>query len=192
MSVNSGKGKTFTAVKFLKEQIEENGYILITNLLSLHKNIPNSIYEVDFLKIIELVVNQEGDNKYIIFYDEIFTTLEKSGSLRRDFLSFLSQLRKRKILLISTAQEWLEINITFRRYVRFQVDCNMKSFPFCNLAYCINYVKDGDLLHWDNLENDYVAPIIQTNIFKCNKEIADLYDTMETIGTSGSLLNKTR
>ena len=38
--------------------------------------------------------------------------------MNKKILSFLSQLRKRKILFI-TAQEVVEINITFRRYCRF-------------------------------------------------------------------------
>lgn len=36
-------------------------------------------------------------------------------------------------------------------------------------------------MKWDNLENDYVAPIIRTTIKKCSKKIADSYDTFETI-----------
>lgn len=119
----------------------------------------------------------------IIFYDEIFTLLEKAKTLDKEILSFLSQLRKRQIILITTAQEWLEINITFRRYIRFQIDCNMISLPFLKTAICINCINDGDLITWDNNINEYVAPRVQTNIFKGNRYIVDAYDTFETIST---------
>lgn len=36
-------------------------------------------------------------------------------------------------------------------------------------------------MKWDKDENDYVAPIISTTIKKCGKNIADSYDTFETI-----------
>ena len=189
---NKENGKTYSATRFCRDEIQKHNYILITNIKSLSKNIKGSIYNNNLLDIIELVTNQEGENKYIIFFDEIFTALEKNGSLRSDVLSFLSQLRKRQILLVTTAQEWLEINITLRRYCRFVVDCDMKTIPFTKKAICINIIKDGDLLHWDQIENDYVAPVIQTNIFKGNEEIINIYDTFETIDTSKVLLNKSR
>lgn len=105
-------------------------------------------------------------HKIIIFFDEIFSTLEKSGSLKKEFLSFLSQLRKRKILLITTAQEWSEINITFRRYVRFQVVPNMFPLPIFNTAFIITQINDGDLIHWDNDCQDFIAPTIETTFAK--------------------------
>lgn len=48
-------------------------------------------------------------------------------------------------------------------------------------AFSINQIRDGYQMKWDNLENDYVAPIISTTIKKCGKKIADSYDTFETI-----------
>ena len=45
-------------------------------------------------------------------------------------------------------------------------------------------------MKWDNLQNEYIAPIIQTTIKKCSKEIADSYDTFEVIKTEGKLTTK--
>lgn len=117
--------------------------------------------------------------------------LKKVGSLQKEILSFLSQLRKRKILFITTAQEWAEINITFRRYIRFQISCNMLCLPFTKTALVINNVNDGDLIHWDETEQDFVAPVIQINVSKGLNEIINKYDTFETIDST-STLNKLR
>lgn len=146
----------------------------------------------NILDIVAYCSKFEGNEKNIlIFFDEIFTCLEKGGALQKKVLSFLSQMRKRKILFITTAQEWAEINITFRRYVRFQVDCNMIALPFSKTAIVINRVNDGDLIHWDNDSQDFIAPLIQTNINKGNIEIIEKYDTFETIENTTSA-NKTR
>lgn len=126
----------------------------------------------------------EKRKQVIIFYDEIFTLLEKHKNINKEILSFLSQLRKRQIVLITTAQEWLEINITFRRYIRYQVDCNMISLPLSKRAILINAINDGDLIKWDNEINEYVAPRVKTKIFKGNTRVIESYDTFETIKTN--------
>ena len=94
---------------------------------------------------------------------------------------------KRKIIFVTTAQEWSEIQITFRRYVRFQISCNMLSLPFSKLAIIVNQINDGDLIRWDNDLQDFVAPIIQTNIAKGKLSIIESYDTFETIALTSSI-----
>ena len=106
--------------------------------------------------------------------------LEK-GKLNKSILSFISQLRKRGIYLVTSAQEWLEINVTFRRYVRYQVDCSIFNLPIFGCAISINRINDGYNMHWDNFENEYVSPTLKTTIKKCSKRIADSYDTYEVI-----------
>lgn len=108
--------------------------------------------------------------------------LEK-GKLKKNILTFISQLRKREIYLLTTVQEWLDINVTFRRYVRYQIDCSMFNL-FGLFALSINSIHDGYKMKWDNLENEYIAPIIRTTIKKCSKAIADSYDTFEVINIS--------
>lgn len=187
-----GKGKTYSAVKFCLDEVNRNNYTIITNVKSFHDSVKGSIYMKNILDIVAYCSKFEGNEKNIlIFFDEIFTCLEKGGALQKKVLSFLSQMRKRKILFITTAQEWSEINITFRRYVRFQVDCNMIALPFSKTAIILNKVNDGDLIHWDNDLQDFVAPLIQTNINKGNVEIIEKYDTFETIENTSSA-NKSR
>lgn len=149
-----------------------------------------SIYEVDFGRIYEMLRDLEDCSKYIIFYDEIFTLIEK-GKLSKEMLSFISQMRKRHLYLYTTAQEWLEINVTFRRYVRYQVECKMLNLKILNFAISINVIKDAYQMKWDNFENEYVCPIIKTTVKKCSKAIADSYDTFEVIKTGGKLTVRT-
>lgn len=179
-----GTGKTYSAVNFLIKNKLCYNYIVITNVKSFSP-FNDTIYMTNINDIIDFMVEHESDGKkYILFFDEIFTILEKKTAINKKILSFISQLRKRKIIFITTAQEWSEINITFRRYVRFQVSCNMISIPILHYAFLINKVNDGDGIKWDNDSQDWIAPTIQTNFMKGNLEIIESYDTFETIQTS--------
>lgn len=117
----------------------------------------------------------------IIFYDEIFTALTKTSKINQEVLSFLSQMRKRRIIFITTAQEWLEINVTLRRYCRYQIECSMSSL--LGLGILFKHCYDAEQLKWSNDDNEYIAPLIQTTISKCNLYVANSYDTFEQIKT---------
>lgn len=137
------------------------------------------------MQIIEYCENfKENEKNVIIFFDEIFTILEKQTKINKKILSFISQLRKRHIIFVTTAQEWAEVNITFRRYVRYQVECNMFAIPFTHTAFLFNSINDGDGIKWDNDSQEFIAPRISANFSKCNKKIIESYDTFETIQTS--------
>lgn len=176
-----GDGKTYSIVDFINELLKKTNKKVITNCYSYYLNHKDfTIFNDNFYDIINKFNDGEYTKDYIIFYDEIFTLIEK-GKLNNSILSFISQLRKRGIYLITSAQEWLEINVTFRRYVRYQVNCSMFNwFPF-GCALSVNQINDGYQIHWDNLENEYVSPCIKTTIKKCSKALADSYDTYEVI-----------
>lgn len=177
-----GSGKTYSAIRYIIDNRVPNSYLL-TNVLSFSKKYP-SIYMSSIMDIIDFCKEHEKDGKQIyIFFDEIFTILEKKTNINKDILSFISQLRKRSIVFITTAQEWSEINITFRRYVRFEIACRIVSFPFTHTAIFFNSVHDGDTIHWNQDTQDFEADLIQVNIHKGNKYIVDSYDTFETIKT---------
>lgn len=176
-----GKGKTYSAIKFLIEQKIKNDYIIITNVSSFNY-FTDTLYFEKIEDMIDFVIEHEYDKqKYIVFFDEIFTILEKKTAMNKKILSFLSQLRKRKILFVTTAQEWSEINITFRRYCRFQIACNM--FELFGLAFIYNAINDGDQIRWNNDLQEFEAPRVAANFAKCNKYIIDSYNTFETIKT---------
>lgn len=178
-----GKGKTYSAIKFITEQKLKHNYTILTNVKS-YNVFKDTIYFNNINDIIDYCVSfKDNEKNVIIFFDEIFTILEKKTPLNKKILSFLSQLRKRKIILVTTAQEWSEINITFRRYVRFQISCNMFSLPFLKTAIIYNTINDGDLIRWNNDTQDFEAPRISANLSKGNESVILSYDTFETIAT---------
>lgn len=189
---NNGKGKTYSAIKFIIERKLATNCVIITNVHSFN-TFSDTVFIDDIIELINYVtdyvdnLDSEETPNIIIFFDEIFTILEKGTRINTDILGFLSQLRKRKIVFVTTAQEWLEINVTFRRYVRFQVDCNMISSPFSHTAFIINQIKDGEQIQWSNEDNEYIAPIIKTKFAKGNKMIIESYDTFETIKTTSKI-----
>lgn len=176
-----GTGKTYSAIKFLINQKNKYDYKIITNVTSF-KGYDNIIYMTninDIINYCESFIENEGN--VIIFFDEIFTILNKNTKINESILSFLSQLRKRKIIFITTAQEWGEVNITFRRYVRYQVECNL--FSFFGYAFIFNSINDGDMIRWNNDLQDWIAPRVSANFSKGNLYVIESYDTFETIKT---------
>ena len=177
-----GEGKTYSAVAFCNKLVKDYHYRVITNVTS-YKAFTNTIYEYDILKLIDFITKNHNKNgqKYVIFFDEIFTILMKGQAVNQDILAFLAQLRKREVIFVTTAQNWGEIPLTFRRFCRFQVLCHMISIPLINTAFTINKICDGYNARWSDEIQDFQAPIIQTNFAKGNKDIINCYDTFETI-----------
>lgn len=144
-----GEGKTYSAVRMAIKLKQQEGYTIITNLESFNVY-DDTIYEKDILKIIDLVVSSTDNNfdnrcRYIVLFDEIFTVLMRNAknlSYLIPITNFLAQLRKRKIIFITTAQVWNEIPIEFRRLCRFVVSCHMFNFPIFNKAITINRIGD--------------------------------------------------
>lgn len=179
-----GKGKTYSAIQFLIKRKLEFNYTVLTNVHSFNA-FSDTLYFDDINDIIDYCTQfEDNDGKVIIFFDEIFTILEKKTSINKKILSFISQLRKRHIIFVTTAQEWAEINITFRRYCRYQIDCNMFALPFLHTAFIFNSINDGDQIKWDNDTQEFIAPRISANFAKCNRAIIQSYDTFETISIS--------
>ena len=165
-----GSGKTYSAVEF----ILNNSKLPIFSNVSTIKGV-NYTYFSGFDNLLKL----RNQHDCIIFYDEIFTALTKSSRINTDVLDFLSQMRKRRIIFITTAQEWLEINITLRRYCRYQIECQMLNI--LGLGILVKRMYDAEQLKWSNDDNEYVAPLIETTISKCNLSVANSYDTFEQI-----------
>lgn len=165
-----GSGKTYSAVEFLLS----NKHMPIYSNVSTIKGVDYTYFS-GFDNLLKL----RNEHDCIIFYDEIFTALTKSSRINTDVLDFLSQMRKRRIIFITTAQEWLEINITLRRYCRYQIECKM--INFLGLGLLFKHMYDAEQLHWSNEDNEYVAPLIETTISKCNVSVANSYDTFEQI-----------
>lgn len=166
-----GKGKTYSVVEFLLNNKE----------LPIYSNVHLNGIEYTYFHGFDQLLELRDQKDCIIVYDEIFTALTKTSKINTDVLDFLSQMRKRQIIFITTAQEWLEINITLRRYCRYQIECNMLNV--FGLGLLIKHCYDAEQLKWDNDENEYIAPLQETTISKCNIRVANSYDTFEQIKT---------
>ena len=165
-----GSGKTYSAVEFLLQNMNIPIYSNVSSIKGVKYTYFNG-----FDQLLEL----RNKSDCIIFYDEIFTALTKTSKMTKEVLDFLSQMRKRRIIFITTAQEWLEINITLRRYCRYQIEC--KILNLLGLGILIKHCFDAEQLKWSNEDNEYVAPLVETTISKCNVKIANSYDTFEQI-----------
>lgn len=164
-----GSGKTYSCVEFLKDNMDKKIYS------NVHLSGINYTYFSGFDELLKL----RSESNCIILFDEIFTALTKSSKISTDVLDFLSQMRKREIIFITTAQEWLEISMTLRRYCRYQIDCSMKNF--FGIGILTKRLYDAEQMKWSNEDNEYIAPIVTTTISKCNLEVAKMYDTFEQI-----------
>lgn len=185
-----GEGKTYSCVRSLIDLKINEGYTIVTNIKSFADTFEDSIYIKNINDIIDFITSHYERNlntRYIVFFDEIFTVMSKNTKLNYSndkILEFLAQLRKRSLIFYTTAQEWGEIPLTFRRFCRFQVACHMFNLPILNVALLINKVNDGYGMKWDDDAQDFIAPNISTNILKSNISIIKSYDTFETIGKS--------
>lgn len=165
-----GSGKTYSAVEFILNNTDIPIYSNVATIKGV-----NYTYFSGFDELLKL----RDKTDCIIFYDEIFTALTKSSRINTDVLDFLSQMRKRRIIFITTAQEWLEINITLRRYCRYQIECKMLNL--LGIGILFKHMYDAEQLKWSNEDNEYIAPLIETTISKCNVSVANSYDTFEQI-----------
>lgn len=168
-----GSGKTYSVVEFILNNPNMQVYGNVSSL----EHLENYTYFSGFDELLKL----RDKTNCIIFYDEIFTALTKSSKINSDVLDFLSQMRKRKIVFLTTAQEWLEIPMTLRRYCRFQIECNMINIYITGLL--IKHCYNAELMKWSNDDNEYIAPLEETTISKCNLSVANSYDTFEQIKT---------
>lgn len=165
-----GQGKTYSVVEFLLQNKDKKIY---SNIKTLEGVKFTPIGDFDDL----LSLRNETD--CIIVYDEIFTALTRTSKLNTEVLDFLSQMRKRRIIFLTTAQEWLEINITLRRYCRYQIQCRMLNI--LGIGFLVKTFSDAEQMKWSNEDNDYVAPLLETSVSKCNLFVAKAYDTFEQI-----------
>lgn len=179
-----GKGKTLSLAKYCftnnkKIKVFSNVYF---------NNLEDFTYFTDFSYIYDIlskIDSKEIDNtekQVVIIWDELFSLLNKSSKLNKEIKSFLSQLRKRKIIFLTTCQSWPDIPLEFRRLCRFEIDCNVINLFKSSLL--INVYKDAERMKWSEIEQEHVAPIVWTKVSKNNKIVADSYDTYQVIQAS--------
>jgi len=169
---HQGSGKTYSLVKWLKKY--HKGREIYSNV---------HIKGIDYKPIptIEALYELADRRNIIIVYDEIFTLMSKSKKDRQMLEQFLPQMRKAQNVFMTTAQYWLELDMTFRRFVRVQVECSTTVIPHLSWGILIEHYRDATKMKWDQLENEYVCPTIRTKLSRYEKRFMTIYDTFQTI-----------
>lgn len=189
-----GNGKTYSCVEYVLDNYDK--IILFSNVFI--NNIDMIYYKgfdemlllrdkIDYAKSRKnnfIIWNNKkvplDFSKQIVFiYDEIFSELQRGSKINTNVLDFITQMRKRGFILLTTAQIWNDIPITWRRLTRYQIDCKLIRFFGINIL--IKIFHDAELMKWSNDDQDFIAPIISTTISHTRKYIADSYDTYQLI-----------
>lgn len=171
-----GKGKTYSLVEYLLDNKDD--IVVFCNIADI-QNLRYTYYTgfKQLLQIKKMIDDEiiKTDQQIVIVYDEIFTELQKQSKLNAEVMDFLCQMRKRQIIFMTTAQEWSEIPLTFRRFCRYQIKCNM--INIFGIGILIKQFKDAENMKWSNDEQEHIAPLMETTITKCRKRIANSYNT---------------
>ena len=185
-----GKGKTYSLVEYLLDN--RHTIEVFCNIKGI-KNVNYQFY-TGFEELMQIkkqldddTLVYDKDKQLVIVYDEIFTELQKQSKLNKDVIDFLCQMRKRKIIFLTTAQEWAEIPLTFRRFCRYEIQCNM--INLFGFGILIKRFGDAENMKWDEEAQEHVCPIVSTTITKCRKWVANSYDTFLRI-SSTPIVNK--
>lgn len=170
-----GQGKTTAIIEYLKDNKNLEIYCNIKGI----KGVEYSYYEglqglINIKKYLD-GRNEKNDRQIVIVYDEIFTQLDKHSRLNKSIIDFLCQMRKRKIIFLTSCQAWGELPLSFRRFCRYEVDCYLHNF--FNVSILRRVYRDAENMIWNNDIQDFEAPILETTISKYRKSIADSFDT---------------
>lgn len=177
-----GNGKTYSVVEYLLDN--RKNIEVFCNIGGI-SNI-NYTYFKGFKGLIELKHKLDNgtleydDKKQLVFvYDEIFTELSKGQKFNtpegKEIMDFLCQMRKRKIIFLTTAQEWAEIPLTFRRFCRYEIDCKM--FNLLIFGILFKRFRDAENMKWSDEDQEFVAPLVSNTISKTRKFVANSYNT---------------
>lgn len=165
-----GSGKTYFAVYILVKYIEPNRKIY-TNIRSLRIPGRDIVY---FDKLDSIVNNIEMDRVFVI--DEISKKYTKEAKQDRAFYSWLQQSRKRRRTTLLITQEYIQIPFWLRGIARYVYSTTKLKFLPLFKTYQGYAVLSEETKEW-------VVEPEKTYIYKRNKSIGKLYDTMEPINT---------
>lgn len=180
-----GTGKTYSVVEYLldnKDNIEV--YCNVSGIYGIEYTHFTGFEGLISLKhaLDEGTLSNDPNKQLIFVYDEIFTELQKQSKLNKEVMDFLCQMRKRKIIFLTTAQEWAEIPLTFRRFCRYEIDCKMINLLFFGVL--LKHFRDAENMKWSDQDQEFIAPLVSNTITKTRKHIANSYDTFLRISSA--------
>lgn len=168
---HQGSGKTYGLNKYIRKHAA--GREIYSNI---------TLKGIDYTPITSLqqLYSLADKERIIIIYDEIFTLMSKSKKDRAMLEQFLPQMRKVKNIFLTTAQYWLELDITFRRFVRVQVECRTRPLGRYGGIFIEEY-NDTTEIKWSQIENEYISPRIAKKYSKYERKYMESYDTYERV-----------
>lgn len=179
-----GKGKTYSIVEYL---IDNDKNIKVFSNVSDIKNVTDITFYCGFKGLIEIKHQIDAgeivtDKQIVIVFDEIFTELQRYSKLNKEVIDFLCQMRKRGIIFLTTAQEWSELPIAYRKFCRYAISCNMINIGFTGIL--LKTFGDAENMKWNEQTQEHECPIIDITLSHCRKFIANSYDTFLRISST--------
>lgn len=182
-----GTGKTNALVSYLydnKDKIFVFSNIHSINIKGLGIRYFTGLQGLNNIKDILDDVNNElwseiGSKQVIFVYDELFQELIRGSRVDKRTMDFLSQMRKRHIIFLTTCQDWGELPLTYRKMCRYQIDCSIIPLIFTGLI--IRRYRDAENMKWDDQEQDFVAPLVKTEVEHTRLSVVKSFDTLEKI-----------
>lgn len=180
-----GAGKSLSASHYLQmlKTKYPNLYIYSNIKLAIADKVIRSEEVADY--ILDKKIEEDGTEIPIAFFlDEIQTVLF-SGQKSVSFETFKAICQQRKALktIIGTMQEFLDLDIKYRRQLQAQVECLHYG------AVQVELWKDPESLKFDANQNDYVGRTRKVNIWKRHNEAYDIYDTYEIVNATMNMDN---
>ena len=140
--------------------------------------------EYTYIDVLKDLLELRDKTDIVIVFDEIFTEISKlvkvDSQTAKDIMDFLSQMRKRRIILLTSCQEWRLLPLYFRLYCRYQINCRLIRLPLIN-GILVKNVIDGDNIKWDEEQQDFVGELVHNVVEHTRISVANSYDTYETI-----------
>ncbi len=179
-----GKGKTYSIVEYL---IDNDSHIKVFSNVTGINNVSDITYYCGFKGLIDIKnrLDQgeiQTDKQLVIVFDEVFTELQRGSKLSSEVMDFLCQMRKRGIIFLTTAQEWSELPIAYRKFCRYSIRCNMINIGFTGIL--LKEFGDAENMKWNNDTQEHECPIIDLTLSHCRKFIANSYDTFLRISSA--------
>lgn len=175
-----GAGKSLSATHYLWRLKQRYPTLYIYSNIQL--NIADQVIKSEEVAdhILAKRYDENGNEVPIAFFlDEIQTVLFSSKKAV-SFETFKAICQQRKALktIIGTMQEFLDLDIKYRRQLQAQVECfNVGPVQF-------ELWKDPDSLRFDQKKNDYVGRTKKINIWKRHNDAYDIYDTYEIVNAT--------
>lgn len=176
-----GKGKTLSATHYIQRLKTKypNAYIYSNISLEIADRI------VTPQEIPEYILDQRDDQPIIFFIDEIQTVLfaKDSGNKNMSFetLRAIAQQRKAQKTIVGTLQNYLDLDIKYRRQISQYVECTYLG------AWQMELWKNGYDLKFDPKQNEYVGKVEDIRLWKRHDLAYDLYDTFEIVNATLNL-----